>query len=193
MPSAFLLFIGDNGIGMKSLINTYRAGVFPIDYIPFVFEGFVPTVNIGDEIYTLSVLELNDIFSNRDQFLTLANVIIICFSLNDKRSLMNVKKKWITLIKKKCPDTPFIIAGLKSDLRDENENNLFISTQEIEEFMLDINECDYIECSSFKGVNVNEVIEIALMKAIHHMETDNYNTNKDSKSVKSPKSKCNLV
>mgnify|MGYP001227947970 CR=1 FL=1 len=46
-----------------------------------------------------------------------SDVIIICFSIIDESSYMNVKEKWYPEVKDQCPKVPIILVGTKLDLR----------------------------------------------------------------------------
>ena len=45
------------------------------------------------------------------------DVFLIAFSVERKYSLDNVRDKWFTEIKHYCPNTPWLLLGLKADLR----------------------------------------------------------------------------
>ena len=46
-----------------------------------------------------------------------ADVVLLCFSLCQRKSLQNVTKVWIPEIRHKAPTTPVVIAGCQGDLR----------------------------------------------------------------------------
>lgn len=101
-----------------------------------------------------------------------ADVFIVSYSISEPRSLKNVKDKWVPEIKSHCSGTPFILAGLKFDLRDDYgdtyHDNLFVSHREGELFSYNIEANDFIEVSTFKRINVNELFEAALIVFEHH-------------------------
>ena len=49
----------------------------------------------------------------------LQDVILICFSVTSYASFQNVQDRWIPEVTHHCPDTPIILVGTKSDLREE--------------------------------------------------------------------------
>ena len=57
------------------------------------------------------------------------DVFIVCFSLVNKTSFNNVSY-WIDEIREFCPNTPFIIVGTKSDLRETSTDT--VSQDQIE-------------------------------------------------------------
>ena len=48
---------------------------------------------------------------------------LVCFSIEDQNSFRSVTQRWIPQIRHHCPTTPFLIVGLKTDLRDD-ENTI---------------------------------------------------------------------
>lgn len=73
--------------------------------------AFVPVVDTaGQEFYD----------SLRPLAYPHANVVAICFSLADHSSLCNVETSWVREVLHYCPGVPFILVGLKSDLRNDS-------------------------------------------------------------------------
>ncbi len=58
-----------------------------------------------------------------------AHLAIICFSLVDLDSFHAVTEFWVPEVRAGCPDKPFILVGLQSDLRgDESTNAKLLSS-----------------------------------------------------------------
>ena len=49
----------------------------------------------------------------------LQDVILVCFSVNSYASLQNVQDRWIPEVTHHCPNTPIILVGTQSDLREQ--------------------------------------------------------------------------
>lgn len=170
-----LVFVGDHGVGKTSLINLFENGFFSMDYIPEIFNSYLINLFIGPNSYKIQDWDTSG-HCNYDKLRPLSypqtDIFIVCYSISDPKSLKNVKNKWIPEIETHCPNTPFILAGLKSDLRDDFGENycesIIVSHQEGELFSHDVRASDFIECSAFKRVNVNELFEAALMIFEHH-------------------------
>lgn len=47
------------------------------------------------------------------------NVFLICFSVVNMVSYENVRQKWYKEVRHHCPDTPVLLIGTKTDLRDD--------------------------------------------------------------------------
>ena len=113
--------VGNGGVGKTSLLISYTKGTFPTEYVPTVFENH----SIAFEINANRVINLL-LFdtAGQEEFDRLrplaypqSNVILICFSLVDRESYKEVKKKWHPEVRLHCPDVPIILVGTKSDLR----------------------------------------------------------------------------
>ena len=50
------------------------------------------------------------------------NIFIVCFSVDSKITLQNAKEKWIPELRHHCSNTPIILVGTKSDIRDEKRS-----------------------------------------------------------------------
>jgi len=98
------------------------------------------------------------------------DIFVICFSLVGPTSLENVQSTWIPEIKEHCPDAPFILVGLKSDLRDSFAEHAddyrqkgweAIERSKGEGMKKTIGAVTYIECSAKMQLNLKEVFDAA--------------------------------
>ena len=53
--------------------------------------------------------------------LSFQDVFIICFSVVNPTSFNNVMEKWHPEVTHYCPNVPIVLAGTKTDLRDDKE------------------------------------------------------------------------
>ena len=121
------------------------------------------------------------------------DVFIFCFSLISPTSLLYIEGTLVHNIKKLCPNTPYILIGLKSDLRDEclQKTDEFKSNgwepipySKGEEIRNKIGAQYYVECSALKQFHLKEVFEAAIKADFHSCK------HKDSDSKDS---KCNIM
>jgi small GTP-binding protein len=100
------------------------------------------------------------------------DVIVVCFSVDNRDSYANVPQKWLPEVRHFCPRTPIILAGLKVDLR--NDPNVVvigagsrpasrkpISTAEGVELSRSIDAYRYVECSAKTREGVDDVFQTA--------------------------------
>lgn len=57
------------------------------------------------------------------------DVFLLCYAINRKASLLNIKEKWAPEVKHYSPGTPLILVATKSDLKQENSED-FVSYDE---------------------------------------------------------------
>ena len=117
------------------------------------------------------------------------DIFLVCFSVVQTSSFDNVKVKWIPEVLHHNPNTPMLLIGTKSDLRDDpdmleklkKENKTVVSTKEVvtEEDKqankilkqaLDLvaetkNLKKFIECSAKKQDNLKTVFDTAIRTA----------------------------
>jgi Ras-related C3 botulinum toxin substrate 1 len=107
------------------------------------------------------------------------DVFILCFSVVSPTSLENVQNMWVPEVKEHCPTTPYIIVGMKSDLRDivaANPDEWKAKGMEPVpeakglEMKKAINARAYIECSAKMQINLKEVFEQAIKVVLHPEE-----------------------
>ncbi|KAL9069752.1 MAG: hypothetical protein Q9161_005337 [Pseudevernia consocians] len=87
--------------------------------------------------------------------------VVLCYDINDRRSLVNVQHVWfkrmVESYMKDRDDIPIMLLGLKRDLREEKPGVIY--PQEGLKVAQDLR-CDhYAECSATTGELMNEVIE----------------------------------
>lgn len=113
------LLVGDSQVGKSSLLQTLSTGKFPSDFVPSVYDTcsfYVDLKNVfktsdGETVESTSpngitedylngfIVELwdSDVETklNLDEF----NIILLCFSLDNKKSFESIKTKWLNEIK----------------------------------------------------------------------------------------------
>lgn len=76
------------------------------------------------------------------------DVFLICFAVNSPTSFQNVREKWSPEVKHHCPDTPLLLLGMKSDLRDADQTSqtgsgrrAYVTPDEAKEMAKEIGMC----------------------------------------------------
>jgi small GTP-binding protein len=172
--------VGDGAVGKTCLLISFTTNAFPGEYIPTVFDNY--SANVMAEGQIPVNLQLWDTAGQEDYkklrplSYPSTDVFLLCFSLVSPTSLENIENMWIPEIKEFCPDKPFVLVGLKSDLRDEFESNGAelrakcmepIPSSKGQEISKKIKACTYIECSALKSKNLAEVFDQAVKFAIN--------------------------
>lgn len=179
------LFVGDSQVGKTCFVCTYLSGNFPNDP-PVVKDPPIITVLYNDEQIKLQPWDTpgsQDYSALRSLSYPSSDIIIFCFSLVDPKSLDNIEKYWIPEVKKERPGKPYIIVGLKSDLRDDFAQHSELKQQGFEPISTEkgmkmkekIGAQEYLECSSLKNENLKGVIETVIKVLIHQREIEDQN------------------
>ncbi|KAJ2158352.1 ras small GTPase RAC1 [Coemansia sp. RSA 552] len=177
--------IGDGACGKTCLLHVFRVGRFPEDnrYIPTIFDTWVADMEVDSQPIELALWDTagQEDF-DRLRFLCYpdANVVIICFSVDQPDSLVNVFEKWHPEIQQNAPRAPVILVALKLDLRDSAEvmeelrqyDEHPVTYDEGKRMARRIGAVSYVECSSIDNVNVRQVFEIAARRALNATDID---------------------
>jgi GTPase SAR1 family protein len=97
----------------------------------------------------------------------------------DNNSFLNIKAKWISEIRKSCPQVPIILVGTKLDLYQKSpEDKLNVNSQMAEKLKREIKAAALVECSARTQLNLNEVFTEAVRCVLRPEPTQNGNGKK---------------
>jgi len=187
------VIIGDGNVGKSSMISAFIKSEFLAEYKPTVFDTHQKTVVVDGRKIKISYLDTagQECFSRvRTLNYSGTDVILLCFSVIDQKSMMNVRDRWHQEIKTYCSGVPILMIGLKIDARDDdrvlqelaNKGEQPATPQDGRKIAKILN-AEYMECSSFSRKGVKEVFE-AVQKIVIESK------NKQSEAEGKPKKKC---
>eukprot|EP00727_Mastigamoeba_balamuthi_P007777 m51a1_g362 putative rho gtpase (223) ;mRNA; r:598394-599495 len=117
-----LVVVGDGAVGKTCLLVCFAKDKFPEEYVPTVFENYVKTTSTpahGELMMDLwDTAGQEDFDRLRPLSYPDSDIVLICFSLVNRRSFENVKDKWAPEIRHYLPGAPWFLVGTKLDLRD---------------------------------------------------------------------------
>jgi small GTP-binding protein len=168
MPSPLkLLLAGDGAVGKTCLLVVYAQGQLPVEYLPTIFENYKCTITVNKAQYDLHLWDS----AGREEFEAIrlasyhnTHVFILCFSVVDRESYENIKKKWIIDIRERVPDAVLLLVGTKTDLRPASA--LSVSPADGHALARDIGAIEYVETSAIDGSGVNDVFTKAILRAL---------------------------
>eukprot|EP01113_Clastostelium_recurvatum_P031950 TRINITY_DN4047_c0_g1_i1.p1 TRINITY_DN4047_c0_g1~~TRINITY_DN4047_c0_g1_i1.p1 ORF type:complete len:222 (+),score=27.63 TRINITY_DN4047_c0_g1_i1:64-729(+) len=201
MLSIKCVVVGDGGVGKTSLLHSYVSHTFPTEYEPTIFDNYNTAVMIEDTTYNLGLWDTAG-QEEYDKMRTVSyphtQVFILCFSLVNPHSFLNVKQRWFPELQQYCPNAPVLLVGTKLDLltHDETIHSLTkeglspVTTDQAWAVVDELALAGYLECSGLtrKGIDsvFDDAVRLAVGKppvaAVHSKRT----RGKATKGVKSP-------
>jgi len=166
--------VGDGAVGKTSLLISYTRNAFPQDYIPTVFDNYTVDVLSDGKPISLGLWDTagqEDYDQLRPLSYPMTDVFLVCFSVISETSFQNVTNKWIPELRHYEPNTPMILCGLKTDLRDDSKNRSLSRGRKIvsvesakalaKEFGIRYTECSALTQVGLKAV-FDEVVRLGL-------------------------------
>lgn len=169
LKSGKVVLIGDGACGKTCLLEVFKNDKFPEVYVPTVVDNFIKVVEFGKDKSKSISLALWDT-AGQDDYDTIrplsyreANLVMICYSIDNKENIGNIKKKWLMEIKNYCPSAKYFLIALKKDLREKPgaDKQKLVSEEEGKDVAKDIKAEKFFECSALKRININEIFEAA--------------------------------
>ncbi|RUS74364.1 hypothetical protein EGW08_017873 [Elysia chlorotica] len=172
-----IVVVGSCGCGKTALIHRYVQSKFLQTYTPTGFDTYnsqyslSDTYNIQMSIWDTSGDESYDRvrpLSYKD-----ADLVIICFSIDQEASMQDVLTRWHPEVKEQCPNVPVMLVGCKSDRRQEikalppdKPRPTCVTYDQGLKTAKNINALVYTETSSkLSQRSVNDVMEVAALSS----------------------------
>lgn len=167
-----LVIVGDGACGKTCLLFVFTKDEFPDKYVPTVFENYVSDIEVDNKCVELALWDTagqEDYDRLRPLSYPDTDVILMCFSVDNKDSLDNIPAKWTPEVQHFCPNVPFLLVATKSDLRNDpsvDKAEPIIKTEMGRAMAEKIGATNYLECSAKKREGVREVFEAATRAAL---------------------------
>lgn len=174
-----IVVVGDGGTGKTCMLVTYATGKYPTTYVPTVFENYLTNVRASSgkmiELAIWDTAGQEDYDRLRPLSYPDTNVLLVCFSVDLPVSLENIVEKWIPEITLYCPGVPFILVGLKTDLRSDSETKArlarrgqhVVTAEEGKSCAKKIGAYKYMECSAKNRVGLADIFNTAMSVVIN--------------------------
>lgn len=175
-----IVVIGDGAIGKTSLLITYVKGKFPKRYSPTIFENYTKQVKYKGTTYNLELVDTGgqeDYDSIRALSYPDTDAFIVCYSIASPISFQNIRTKWVSDMKDNdMKDTPFLLLGLKKDLKEDEKTieelaktkKTLVPLEKANELASSIGAFDVYECSAKEDDGVDQ----AFIKVIKKLNDD---------------------
>jgi len=162
-----LVVVGDDGVGKSSLITAVATENAPDRVPPVLPQTILAADQLPDKV-PLLMYDTGNGESDRAKMeleIKRADVIVLCYAVNDMRTLESVGKKWMPLFTKLSVRVPVILVGCKMDLRTEEMTPM----EDVIRPVLANNHLieSALECSARKLQQILEVFYYAQKLVIH--------------------------
>ncbi len=175
-----LVMVGDGQTGKTHLFYSFLRGKSPEECFLPLSNSITHDMEVNGTKLSLGLTPVKGEYKTND--LLMADVVIMCFALDNPDSLQNITDKWVPEISGKCPKCPFILVGTKLDLRKDKKAKTMPQSKG-KAVAKSIEAVNYLECSSVTKHGVMEVFEAAaktvlngpLVNKVHSTKpSDNY-------------------
>ena len=180
MTSIKCVVIGDGTCGKTCMLVSYSSNSFPTEYVPTVFNNYTKNLLVNGAPIKLGLWDTagqEDYDRLRPLSYAKANIILICFALDNPTSLENIKSKWVPEAQQYAPGAPYIIVGTKLDLRNNGGDqgyydqygyyqSSFVDKAYATKFAQETGARAYLECSALTQEGLKQVFDIAVRTAL---------------------------
>ncbi|XP_033109103.1 ras-like GTP-binding protein rhoA [Anneissia japonica] len=173
-----IVIVGDSGCGKSSLLGLFVKDAFPEIYIPTTFEQYESTIDVGKihlEVNIWDTSGKHEYDNVRHLAYPDTTAAIICYDISRPDTLKSVIEKWQPEIQKHCSNSPIILTGCKSDLRNNVQilselgtmKKMPVSHDRGTKVARQIGAAAFVECSAKTNLHsVREVFENAALASI---------------------------
>lgn len=172
--------LGKSLVGKSAMTNVFVCSKFLEEYDTTIEDKYTVEKYISEKPCSIDILDTagqDDYASLIDTWINSSDGFILVFSITDRESFDNVKLRYDRIKANKGDDFRVILAGNKSDLKDER----VISFDEAMELAITW-KTDYVECSAKKLYNINKaftkISELLLAKIFKTDDLDGENEKK---------------
>ncbi|KAI0832969.1 P-loop containing nucleoside triphosphate hydrolase protein [Hypoxylon sp. FL0890] len=152
-----VLLLGDEKVGKTTFLSRISGGSSGLDgratitLLRDIDQPFIFEIRNRRRTYRL---EFYDTSSPEDWRLLEPDLILICYDISQRLSLINMQRVWIKQVRSNFQASdciPVIVVGLKRDLRSETDPNGIIYPQEGYKVSQEMRVDKYVECSAVTG------------------------------------------
>ncbi|XP_049849477.1 ras-like GTP-binding protein Rho1 [Schistocerca gregaria] len=173
-----IVLVGDSKCGKTALVERFVSDKFVEVYTPTGFEKYASTYNVADYRIRFAVWDTSGSAAYdtvRPLAYQDAKVFLLCFRVSDPDSLDNAVNKWYPEIRQHCDNTPVILCGCQSDLRNDIEtisalaklHHAPVSSEQAVSVSRTICATTYVETSAKASAKaVRDAFEVAALAAL---------------------------
>jgi len=170
MQNIKLVVVGDGAVGKSCLLISYTTNAFPGDYVPTVFDNYSANVMVDGKPIGLGLWDTagqEDYDRLRPLSYPQTDIFLLCFSVVNRNSFLNVAAKWNPEIQHHCPWANILLVGLKRDLRSSSPPDRLVSEDEATKLASSLGFVGYRECSALTQVGLKDLFDTAIRSVLN--------------------------
>jgi len=163
------VIVGDGEVVKTCVLISYTTNAFPDEYLPTVFDNYSASLQVEGVPYILTLWDS----AGQEEYNLLrplsypeTDVFLVCFSVVNPTSLLNITQKWIIELRQHMPETPILLVGTKCDLR--GGGHAEVTQEQIDKVSSEIGASKYVECSAKTQEGLKAVFDEAVKAAVKH-------------------------
>ncbi|KAK3297622.1 P-loop containing nucleoside triphosphate hydrolase protein [Chaetomium fimeti] len=173
-----VLLLGDERCGKSTFLSRISQGrqnlqgKAPITLLRDIDQPFIFEIRSRKGQYRF---EFYDTSSPESWRLLRPDLVIVCYDISQRLSLINLQRVWIKEVRSVFPSSdvlPVLVLGLKRDLRSEDDPNGIIYPQEGYQAAQAMRVDKYIECSAVTGELMTEAFDDICSTAVQTTTAD---------------------
>ncbi|PHS22785.1 MAG: hypothetical protein COA85_10860 [Robiginitomaculum sp.] len=166
-----LVIVGDGAVGKTSSLISYTTNAFPSEYIPMVFDNYSANIMVDGKPINLGLWDTagqSDYDRLRPLSYPQTDIFIIAYSIISPSSFENVSSKWLPELRHHNPHTPILLAGYKTDLRDDPNARIRDSVKSAADGKALARSLGliYRECSALTQIGLKDVFDTSVRLAL---------------------------
>ncbi len=161
--SAKVVVVGDGACGKTCFLEVFKKNNFPETYVPTVVDNFYKTVTSSNgEQINLALWDTagqEDYDTIRPLSYKDTDLVLLCYTVSNKKNLSNIPKKWLVEIKNHAPNAKYFLVALKKDLREDPDidREKIVEKEDGEAMAEQIKALEFFEVSALKRDGVDDV------------------------------------
>lgn len=162
-----IVVVGDGAVGKTWLLHRFHGNDLPDDYVATVYDKSEFEIHVDGEPH---LVQLHDTAGQEEYerlrrvVYVMADAFLLCFSVNDRDSLLNAKTKWIKELREIRKNIPVVLCATKIDLRDVVRG--CVTKSEADAVRLKMGASALVECSAKLNVGVTSAVLEAVRASI---------------------------
>ncbi|EDO37162.1 predicted protein, partial [Nematostella vectensis] len=169
-----IVILGDSTVGKTCLLLQlcYKSNTMSRKHLESISNNYVANIIVDGKVYKLELCDVDNLDTKISKPFSDTDVFCLCFSVGDMDSFRHVENKWYAEVKNCSPNSPIIVVGTKTDLR-ENENKkrgkkdddsptAIVSVKEGRKMAKKLGAKRYLECSALTQKGYVEVFTEAV-------------------------------